>query len=384
MNQRQIRETVLQSLSAIGATQEAKYYAELFAAQDPERFALIVIDPRCLKNPLLEALISSLRILSDLSLTPVLLVGVLDPDRTSTKFQTHRLASELEQAKVRAVKLNTATYGLIEEVRKRAKSGAISILEMTETGGKMTLPKIIAGLHPAKVIFLQPSGGLSRNGDRIPVVNIDAMEQTLDTKTLTPGQKRFVDLVGVLSRDKKNSSVYVMASPLNLLPELFTTQGSGTLFRNAAKIRSYSRLPKTKIKALKQSIETAFEKPIDPEFFKRPVYRSYIEQDYRGGAIFTQLAGLPYLSKFWVVKAARGERIARDIWEYMCADIPAFFWRSRVGNPFNDWYMRACDGMQLTDGWRVFWKGLDAPEVPRAILAASSAPDDFLTQAAKK
>ena len=55
-----IRGTVLNSLSAIGATKEAKFYADLFAAQDAEKFALIVIDPRCLKNPLLEAFISNL------------------------------------------------------------------------------------------------------------------------------------------------------------------------------------------------------------------------------------------------------------------------------------------------------------------------------------
>ena len=103
------------------------------------------------------------------------------------------------------------------------------------------------------------------------------------------------------------------------------------------------------------------------------------DRDYRGGAIFTELAGLPYLSKFWVTKEARGEGIARDIWEAMSADIPAFFWRSRMGNPFNDWYMRACEGMQISGDWRVFWKGLAAPEVPGAIIAAASAPDDFLT-----
>ena len=45
-----IRETVLQSLSAVGAQHEAKFYAELFARQDAETFAMIVIDPRCLKT----------------------------------------------------------------------------------------------------------------------------------------------------------------------------------------------------------------------------------------------------------------------------------------------------------------------------------------------
>jgi acetylglutamate kinase len=57
--------------------------------------------------------------------------------------------------------------------------------------------------------------------------------------------------------------------------------------------------------------------------------------------------------------------------------VPAFFWRSQKNNPFNDWYIKVCDGMQISGTWRVFWKGLNAPELPSAILAAASAPVDF-------
>ena len=99
----------------------------------------------------------------------------------------------------------------------------------------------------------------------------------------------------------------------------------------------------------------------------------------RGGAIMIDIAGsVPYLSKFWVSQEARGEGLARDIWEAICAGIPAFFWRSRRGNPFNDWYMRGCDGMQVSGQWRVFWKGLTEAQIPGSIIAASHMPDDFL------
>lgn len=372
-----IRETVLRSLSAVGATKEAKYYAELFAAQEAERFALIVIDPRCLKNPLLEALISNLKILSDLELSPVLLVGALDDDRTSVKFQTQRLAKDLEQASVKTAKLNTASYQLIPEVRQKARKGVMPILEMVERRGKMSLQKIVTELKPNKVIFLQPSGRLSREDERLSFVNIDRLEEVLNPDELTVGQSRFISLVKELAKEKDNQAVYVMASPLNLLAELFTVKGSGTMLRRAAPIMMTPTLARTDKARLKVSIEEAFNKPIKPIFLRSKIYKGFIEEDYRGGAIFTQLAGLPYLSKFWVSKAAQGEGIARDIWDVMCTEIPAFFWRSRMGNPFNDWYMQACDGMQVSGDWRVFWKGLDAPEVPGAIIAAASAPDDF-------
>ena len=377
MNKVGIRDTVLRSLSAVGATKEAKFYAELFTAQDAERFALIVLDPRCLKNPLLEALISNLRILSDLGLAPVLLVGALDEDRTSVKFQSQRLAKDLDLASVRTAKLNTASYQLIPEVRQKARKGKIPILEMTERRGKMNLMTLVKELKPNKVIFLQPSGGLSRGDERLSFLNIDRLDETINFDTLTIGQARFISLVQELVQDKMNDAVYVIASPLNLLAELFTTKGSGTLLRRAAPIMTVPTLARTDKVKLKLSIEEAFGKEVKSVFLRNKIHQAFIEEDYRGGAIFTQLAGLPYLSKFWVSRAAQGEGIARDIWDTMCSEIPAFFWRSRMENPFNDWYMSSCEGMQINGDWRVFWKGLDAPEVPGAIIAASSAPDDF-------
>jgi len=375
-----IRETVLRSLSAVGAIDEAHFYAELFSSQDAERFALIVLDPRCLKDPLLEALISNLRILSDLSLSPILLVGALDDDRTSIKFQAQRLAKDLEQASVKTVKLNTASYQLIPDVRQKSRSGMVTILEMTERRGKMNLMTLVTELKAKKVIFLQPSGGITIKNKRLSNLNLDQLNEEELLGSLSAGQMRFVSLVQELSKAKANRAVYVIASPLNLLPELFTTKGSGTMIRRAApitEIKTLARLKKTK---LRSSIEEAFNKPIKPIFLRSKIYKGFVEADYRGGAIFTELAGLPYLSKFWVSKEARGEGIARDIWDAMIKDIPAFFWRSRMGNPFNDWYMRACDGMQISGDWRVFWKGLEAPEVPSAIIAAASALDDFLPQ----
>ncbi len=372
-----IRDTVLRSLSAVGAVDEARFYADLFAAQDPERFALIVLDPRCLKNPLLEALISNIRILYDLGLAPILLVGALDDDRTSVKFQAQRLVKELESVHVKAAKLNTASYGLIPEVRQKAANGRIPILELTEDGERNGLQAIAAQLKPAKIIFLQPSGGISYQGQRVPVINIDNPSAMIDTDSLTAGQSTFMTMVQGMAGTFSHKTVYVIASPLNLLAELFTTKGSGTLIRRAAKIETFTSLKNIDADRLRGSIDVAFGKPLNGDFLGRKIHMAYVDSNYRGGAILTMLGGLPYLSKFWVTGEARGEGLARDVWDKLRAETPAFFWRSRRNNAFNDWYMRHCDGMQISGEWRVFWVGLEAPEVPGAILAASSAADDF-------
>ncbi len=376
-----IRETVLQSLSAVGAQHEAKFYADLFARQDAETFAMLVLDPRCLQNPLLEALISDLRILSNLQLTPTVVIGALEDGRTSAKFQAQRLARDLDKSGVRASKLNTASYGLIKEVQKTARSGKMPIMEMTDRRGKMNLSALVTALQPKKIIFLQPSGGLNENGRRRANLTVADLPDFMETGTFSVGQIRFLDCVLDLEKTAKVRRSYVIASPLNLLGELFTTRGTGTLIRRASQFEMGASFKDFSKPDLTRVLETAFDKRLKPSFFETPLHAGFVEGDYRGGALFKEQAGLPYLSKFFVLREARGEGIARDIWDKACAEVPSFLWRSRMENPFNAWYMRKCDGMQRANNssgdWRIFWKGLEAADIGAAITAAVAAADDF-------
>lgn len=375
-----IRDIVLSSLSAIGANHEAKFYADLFAAQDPERFALVVIDQRCLKNPLLESLIGNLQILASLGLTPILLVGALDEDNTSIRFQSQRLTRDIGQRKVGVVKLDVATYGLIPDIRKVTKAGKLVVLEMTGRSATMNLASLAAELQSNKIVFLQPSGGLSIGMARVGSLTLEQIPEILQNPDISAGQARFLKTVVKLEADATHRRAYVIASPLNLLSELFTTKGSGTLIRRRAKVIQGHTFDAFQKHELMTSIEAAFAKPLGPDFFDNKLYRGYVEAEYRGGAILLQMAGLPYLSKFWVSSEARGEGIGSDIWDTMTTDISSFFWRSRMNNPFNDWYVDACDGMQIKGDWRVFWKGLEGDQIPQAIEAAGAAPDDFLSE----
>lgn len=203
----------------------------------------------------------------------------------------------------------------------------------------------------------------------------------METETFSVGQVRFLDCVLELEKTAKIRRSYVIASPLNLLGELFTTRGTGTLIRRAIELKKGSSFETFSEPDLTRALETAFDKRLKPSFFDTPLHAGFVEADYRGGALFKEQAGRPYLSKFFVLREARGDGIARDIWDTACADVPSFLWRSRIGNPFNAWYMRKCDGMQratnVSGDWRIFWKGLEAADIGDAIAAAASAPDDF-------
>jgi len=378
-NPKEIRDSVIRSLSAIGALRDAQFYADLFSKQEAEQFALVVVDPRCLQKTLLESLIGSIRILADLGLTPILLVGILNEDVSSIRFQAQKLVTELESAKVKSARLDIDSYKLIDIVRKTARQGRIPILANTRSQKQETLIHLVENLTPGKVIFLQPSGGISQDGNRVPVINIDDARQ-VELKDLTPGQTRFIDLSSELLNDSENQTVYVIASPLNLLQELFTIKGSGTLIRKGAKIKDYKSFRGVKMRKLKSSMESGFEKKVTTQISKWPVKSVLLEENYRGGAIMTALSGMTYLSKFWVIKEAQGEGIARDIWDKIIGENDSFFWRSRLNNPFNDWYIRVCDGMQIVDGWRVFWRGLTPEQSQSAIDGALRVPEDFKKQ----
>ena len=378
-----IRETVTKSLMAIGSRREAVFYTNLFQQLKPERFALIAIDSRCLRKPLLEALISDLRILYDLELTPLLLVGGMederaqDRNRTSVRFQAQRLCRELETAGIRHAKINCASYEFLTHMQKCVRNGQVAVLEMTEYDAGLDLAGLVARVKPAKVIFLIPSGGVRKGGKRVTVINIDQIDGFPEGFEQGPKKRKVLELVRELAKTVRFHCTYVIASPLNLLGELFTIKGTGTLLRCSADIivrQDYGRFSRKKLRA---SIESAFAEKLVADYFRRPIVHLCLEKEFRGGAIVTQLSGLPYLNKFWVTPEAQGEGISRDIWQKVEEIAPTFFWRSRKGNPFNDWYIKVCDGMQTSGKWRVFWKGLNAPEIPSAIIAAANASHDF-------
>jgi len=372
-----VQATVMRSLMAVGSAHEAKFYADIFQNLAPERFALLVIDPRCLVSPLLEALISDLKILSNLGLTPVLVVGALHTDKTNVRFHSQKLCQALEKAKIKMAKLNCASYQFISDVRKKAKSGRFVVVEMTEYKTGLDLHTLANSLQPAKIVFLQPSGGFQVKGERIAVVNVDNPENLPTKSELSKGQLKFIETVKSLIEKSDYKCTYVIVSPLNLLSELFTVRGGGTMLRRGAKVKCHSSYKYVGKRALKKSIETAFGRQLSPDYLKRPITKICVEENLRGGAIVTQLAGLPYLSKFWVTREAQGEGISRDIWQAFCKETPVIFWRSRNDNPFNNWYMKMCEGMQINGDWRVFWIGLETAEIPDAVFAAANAKQDF-------
>jgi acetylglutamate kinase len=173
-----------------------------------------------------------------------------------------------------------------------------------------------------------------------------------------------------------------VTSPLDLLRELFTVKGAGTLIRRGSRVErraSWGELDGERLVAL---IEDAFGRPLAPGFRDRPFTAAYVADDYRGAAVVEATPLAPYLSKFAVTTVARGEGVGRDLWRPLVADWPRLYWRSRADNPITSWYRDQCDGLhRFTVGgiaWVALWRGLAPSEIPAAIEHCMTTPPDFV------
>jgi bifunctional N-acetylglutamate synthase/kinase len=250
-------------------------------------------------------------------------------------------------------------------------------LQPLVAGAGDDLAALAAARRTRKIIFLVPGRGLEPAGRPVPS-QVDLTTEYDELSPLLPESQRALLRT---ARDLIDSVAHTMSvavtSPLDMLRELFTVRGAGTMIRRGARVTRHSSYDDIDLERLHQVIESAFGAPPPVDLFSRPMERVYVAGDYDGAAIVTASPIGPYLSKFAVDRRARGEGIGRDIWRAMRNDSERLFWRSRPDNPITQWYVQQCDGMARTNGWCVFWRGLAIDELPQAIGYAGAAPHDF-------
>jgi acetylglutamate synthase len=164
-------------------------------------------------------------------------------------------------------------------------------------------------LRTRKLLFLHRPGGLRQGGILVPIVNLGSDYGSLSaSKDLSRkerallGQSRRLILELV-----PHKLVIAITSPLNLLRELFTVKGAGTLLRRGTNIERKNGLPEVDTERLRTLLISSFGRSPTETFFDRDFARIYLEENYRGAAIIqaTSLGG--YLSKFAVGREAQGE-----------------------------------------------------------------------------
>jgi acetylglutamate kinase len=173
-----------------------------------------------------------------------------------------------------------------------------------------------------------------------------------------------------------------ITSPLNLLKELFTVKGAGTLIKRGSVVERHESYASLDAVRLKHLLETSFGKPLSATFFDLPPLAVYVDTSYRGAAIVHDAYPAPYLSKFAVLPEAQGEGIGRDVWEALVRHHSELFWRSRADNPIASWYVSVCDGMVRRPSWQIYFRGIPVELIPDAVAQAEARSADFAGETA--
>lgn len=432
---RDIRQTIVQLLSNMSDGKEIRTYLQRFSSIDQSRFAVIKIGGAILANRL-EETAASLAFLHTVGLTPIVLHGggpQLDDDLVTAGIDTERVdglrvttsdvldvarttftaknielveavraqgvsAHGLTQGAFDARFVDRQTYGFVGEptkvhldlIRSIVDSGAIPILtclgvapggQLVNMNADAATRELVHAVQPMKIIFLTDAGGLRDPHDEI----IDSINLASDFDNLMSqdwvhsGMRLKLAEIKQLLDDSPPETSVSITTPSALIRELFTHGGAGTMIRRGERIMkkdSKLEIDEAETVAL---VEAAFGKPLLPEWWNRLELKSaYISDTGRAAALVTQWDDFVYLDKFAIDDSARGEGLARTVWDQMAHDHPSLFWRSRRDNRFNAFYIKEADGFINQGGWTIFWIGeSDFDRVARTVKLISDLPTDF-------
>jgi bifunctional N-acetylglutamate synthase/kinase len=380
-------DVVLTFLESLGRRSEAELYLKLFRKLPKESFAIIAPGAPVVRNAL-GSLVEELKFLADLDLFAPVLLGLYDPE--SAPASSERLVKRLPAAGLDACPHAMDEADLAERVREELHAERIPILHFPASDDSTLEQRLalvgglVQKLETRKFVLLRRRGGLGRrerssmNG-RLSVINLRTDYQNLLAAKAMPKRdlelletaRQLIDLTAPLPL------LVSVTSPLNLLKELFTVKGAGTLVKRGAQVERHDGYQSLDVERLKALFEQSFGKLLNSQFFGEAPLAVYLDVEYRGAAVITPGPSAPYLSKFAVSPEAQGEGIGNDLWQAMQRDFPALYWRTRADNPIAAWYQGVCDGMVRRKPWHVFWRGLEPRLIPDLVADAEARPADF-------
>ncbi|MFU8780412.1 MAG: hypothetical protein ACNA71_05230 [Kiritimatiellia bacterium] len=355
--------TIRLFLDSIGKREEYEFYLERFKLGGQAAFAVIVPSHEGFAESA-AVFVFDLRFLLRLGLQPVVLL-------CGTHAGQMAQLMEVEDAPfvfIRMV-LRDAMFSA-DDVQELMASGKIPVLVDASISMEAGLPLLVPACT-RRVHFIRASGPLHR-ADGTPLLHY----QVKDPAALVPQDEALARFAGDLA--ERNEGLHIsVASPLNLLSELFTVKGAGCLVRRGIRIERYASLATLDRERLIHLLENSFGRTLDRPACLDSVSCVYLDDDYRCAAILVPYKKHMYLSKFAVQREARGEGIAQELWRTITNDHASLFWRSRLRNPFNQWYDRQADGLHTENHWRVYWRGMARNDIPDVIASALARPLDF-------
>ena len=392
---------MLTFLESVGRRSEAEFYLRLFLKLPPESFGIIGLGSTVIRYAL-DSLVEQLKFLGDLGLHAPVVLGLYDPEQGPASAE--RLIKRLQLAGIDCYPHEMGDAGLEDQLRAELRADRLPVVHFRAREGQTIdervnqLGELAQELDTRKFVLLRRRGGFKplaprrlgpapgyflptdpADGGRISIINLRTDRAGIIAgRTLS---KRDYELLAAAERlidlSQPTPVLASITSPANLLKELFTVKGAGTLIKLGSAVsrhRSYAHLDTERLRRL---LQASFGRALDDNFFERTPLAVYVEAEYRGAAVVAHGSPVPYLSKFAVEPEAQGEGMGRDLWQAIARDYPALYWRGRADNPIASWYASVCDGMMRLPEWNVYWRGIETQQIPDVIEAARAYPADF-------
>jgi len=429
------RQTIVQLLSNISDGKEIHTYLQRFSELERTRFAVIKVGGAILRDRL-EETAAALALLHKVGLTPIVIHGggpqlddkldsagivtervdglrvttpdILDAAREVFTEQNIRLveairaqgvdAHGLTQGVFDAEFVDSDKYRLVGEptsvhldlLRSIVRSGAIPILtclgvapggQMVNINADAATRILVHEVQPMKIIFLADTGGLlDGSGDVIDSINLATdYDELMAEDWVHSGMRLKLAEIQRLLDDAPLTTSVSITTPSALARELFTHGGAGTLVRKGERINEMTAKGDIDTVRLIALIEDAFAQDLVEGWWDDvDLLTAYVSESYRAAAVVAELDEFAYLDKFAIAESARGEGLARTVWDHMIRDFPNLVWRSRTDNGFNPFYEKEADGQAKTGIWTIFWKGVsDFDVIGRAVKRLTDMPTSF-------
>lgn len=401
-------DVVLRLVESVGRRSDADFYVQLFRKLPKSAFAIVAPGASSLEAAA-GLVVEHLRFLDHLGLHAPVVLGLFQPSQAS--FLAAQFIGSLREAGLTGDQYNADTPNLDailledlnrgrtpvvcfspeENLPQEARFERLGQWAATLASRKLVLVRAQGGMGPHKpgVLALGPDHNLPASEKGIPVINLRYdLEPLLQAQTLGQEEGQLLTSIQVAmqkanaqrdpcARGNSEPLLTSITSPTNLLHELFTVKGAGTLIKPGIEIQVHANYQQVNTDRMRQLLETTFEKKLDSHFFSTETSAVYVEPNYRGAAIVRPGNNAAFLTKFVVGRLAQGLGLGRDLWEVVSTHHPALYWRSRRDNPVNAWYESQCDGRTCTEQWIVYWRGISPDRIAAIVKSAEQQPIDF-------
>lgn len=363
----------------VGENQDSLAYLSTFQAIPKESFALIYIEPLTFSE-YGENFLFDLKLLQGLELYPIVLLESSVFEYAKHFFKGSLcLGEEADPNRLFAeeVKLDSQANLQIYSIIQRQK---IPFLTYEDKFSFSDLQHLLNALQIRKILYLSSERIFLEKQTRKPISIIHLQNEYhlyLSSDYFSEFEKNLLNNFNNLLKECSYLRSISLTSPATLLKELFTVKGSGTYFKLGSKILLFHSLKDLDVERLKFLLEDAFQKKIKENFFQKEFDSIFLESNYKGAAIVVKTPIGNFLSKFAVNAIARGEGIGREIWDTMLQEFPEIFWRAKVQNPINKWYMKVCTGVHKFPKWNIYWIGYEPKQIPEIVEYLLNLEEDF-------